>query len=253
MRLVIDNGNTRTKLAIYQNNELIHEYKYVNAELLSNERWLDDLKDVSIAIETAFGCSVANQEVREAIERGLHVLSIEVEWLGSAGTWRDVKNAYAEPKKLGADRWFALLGYRVEAHNHCMIIDAGTAMTIDWMDASGCHLGGWIIPGRRLMHESMHQKTALVKGELAEDCFREPANNTATAMSYGVHYALVGAISQGLHVSRQQFADEPFDVVVTGGDGERLIQSLSCIEPISYIRKDDLVFKGLLAAADSEL
>lgn len=103
------------------------------------------------------------------------------------------------------------------------------------------------------MHESMHQKTALVKGELTEACFREPATSTVTAMSYGVHYALVGAISQGLHVSRQRFNNEPFDIVVTGGDGERLIQSLNRIESISYIRKDDLVFKGLLAAADNEL
>jgi len=253
MRLVIDSGNTRSKLAIYRNDQLVREYKYVNADLLANELWTVDLEDVAADIKLCCGCSVASHEVKSAIEQGLRRLAISVNWLVSTTTWRDVKNGYSEPEKLGADRWFALLGYRSEAHNNCMIIDAGTAMTIDWMDASGQHLGGWIVPGRRLMHESMHQKTALVKGELTEACFREPATSTVTAMSYGVHYALVGAISQGLHVSRQRFNNEPFDIVVTGGDGERLIQSLNRIESISYIRKDDLVFKGLLAAADNEL
>lgn len=252
MRLVIDSGNTRTKLAIYDNRQLVREHKYVNTELLINDHWVNELADVAGDIESSCGCSVANQEVKRAIEQGLSRLSISIDWLASTRAWRDVKNAYSEPDKLGADRWFALLGYRSEARKNCMIIDAGTAMTIDWMTATGQHLGGWIVPGRRLMHESMHQKTALVKGELSDECFREPATNTVTAMSYGVHYALVGAISQALHVSRQHFNDQPFDIVVTGGDGERLIQSVSRLEPINYLRKDDLVFKGLLVAADNE-
>ena len=70
-------------------------------------------------------------------------------------------------------------------------------------------------------------------------------------MSFGVHYALVGAISQAIKASEQIFSQQPFSIIVTGGDGERLVKSLQAVESINYTRIDDLVFKGLAFAADN--
>jgi len=74
MRLVIDSGNTRSKLAIYRNDQLVREYKYVNADLLANELWTVDLEDVAADIKLCCGCSVASLEVKSAIEQGFKLL-----------------------------------------------------------------------------------------------------------------------------------------------------------------------------------
>ena len=252
--LLIDNGNTRTKFAIYDNNQLVFEDKIVNSQLHQQltEQWLTQLNRHLNDDSRCIGCYVGEQGSVNIIEERLATLSRSVTWLSAAANYGDLINGYGRDwDKLGADRWFALLGYRQHSTDNAVIIDAGTALTIDWLKSDGEHQGGWIIPGRRLMQESLHQGTANLNDLLTESCFRVPATNTQQGMSYGVHYALVGAISQALMASGDIFEQQPFSIVVTGGDGERLLKSLQSVQAINYTRIDDLVFKGLCQAADN--
>ncbi|RUO72747.1 type III pantothenate kinase [Idiomarina seosinensis] len=252
--LLIDNGNTRTKFAVYSDGKLCFEDKIVNSELSSamTPAWLRKIADVRGARERCFGCSVGEKQSALFIEQRLQNYVGPITWLHTERHFGGIQNAYGDDYyRLGADRWFALVGYRNLARDNAVIIDAGTALTIDWLEASGNHLGGWIVPGRRLMQESMHNGTANLNEQLTEECYRQPATSTQQAMSYGAHYALVGAIAQALSASAELFANKPYSVVVTGGDGERLVKSLQTVQSINYCRIDDLVFKGLAVAADN--
>ncbi|MGM0482095.1 MAG: type III pantothenate kinase [Pseudomonadota bacterium] len=252
--LLIDNGNTRTKFAVYVDERLVFEDKIVNDKLTQqlDEQWLDKLSLLMAEHPIGIGCSVGEKASARLIDQRLKPIVGSINWLTSEPTHGDLVNGYAEHfDQLGADRWFALLGYRQVARQHAILIDAGTALTLDWLDKSGQHLGGWIVPGRRLMQDSLHRGTANLKELLSEQCSRLPATNTRQGMSYGVHYALVGAIAQGLDIAQQVFQQQPFEIIVTGGDGERLIQSLQSTQSFNYQRIDDLVFKGLAAAADN--
>ncbi|WP_404399874.1 type III pantothenate kinase [Idiomarina seosinensis] len=252
--LLIDNGNTRTKFALYIDNQLKFEDKIVNDELEKrlDAYWLQQLQELVGETIQGVGCSVGEKHSRGLIDQRFKHFTGEIKWLTSQRRQNDLVNGYADDfARLGADRWFAMLGYRGVSCQNAVIIDAGTALTIDWLHHSGQHLGGWIVPGRRLMQESLHSGTANLKERLSEQCFPEPATNTQQGMSFGVHYALVGAIAQALEVAPRIFEQQRFNVVVTGGDGERLIQSLNNKQPLLYQRIDDLVFKGLAAAADN--
>lgn len=252
--LLIDNGNTRTKFAIYDNGQCLFEDKVVNTELSDalSADWLMRLKNALGNDNSVVGCTVGERRSVTIIENKLAEMALSVTWLATQQQNESLVNGYREDwAKLGADRWFALLGYRQLSHNNALIIDAGTALTIDWLRSDGHHLGGWIVPGRRLMQQSLNEGTANLAGLLSESCFREPATNTLQGMSYGVHYALVGALSQALTASTEVFGGSPFSVIVTGGDGERLLKSLQTVETVQYQRIDDLVFKGLAFAADN--
>lgn len=252
--LLVDNGNTRTKFAVYRDGKLCFEDKIVNSELSSvmTAAWLAKLAEFTGDTERCFGCSVGEKQSALFIEQQLKDRVGPITWLQTERQFAGLQNAYGdEYYRLGADRWFALVGYRNLATDNAVIIDAGTALTIDWLNGNGHHLGGWIVPGRRLMQESMHNGTANLSEQLTEECYRQPATSTQQAMSYGVHYALVGAIAQALSASAELFANEPYSVVVTGGDGERLVKSLQATQSTNYCRIDDLVFKGLAVAADN--
>lgn len=255
--LLIDNGNTRTKFAVYQQGKVVFEDKIVNQELdqALTDTWLSQLRNYADG-DVCVGCSVGEKTSATLIQKRLMPMYPHIHWLKSELTACGVTNGYGDnAQQLGADRWFALLGYyqhdSEKTRRNAVIIDAGTALTVDWLTANGEHLGGWIVPGRRLMQESLHSGTANLNHLVTEECYRLPATNTQQGMSFGVHYALVGAISQALKASTQVFNGDDFSVVVTGGDGERLLKSLQHVEPVDYLRIDDLVFKGLLSAADN--
>jgi type III pantothenate kinase len=252
--LLIDNGNTRTKFVVYDDGKVVFEEKLVNTEIAQklDQHWCTKLSSALGKQPRAWGCRVGAPEAARLIEAKLASVVGPVNWLHTQREFGGVTNGYGPDwSKLGADRWFALVGYRSLRQDNALIIDAGTALTIDWLKQDGHHLGGWIVPGRRLMQESLHKGTANLSDLLSESCHRVPAVNTQQGMSYGVHYALVGAIAQALTASADVFAQQPFSVVVTGGDGERLLKSLQKVENVSYQRIDDLVFKGLAIAADN--
>jgi type III pantothenate kinase len=154
--------------------------------------------------------------------------------------------AYAEPARLGADRWAALLGARGLSAGPCLVVDAGSALTIDAMTAEGRHLGGWILPGLAMMVGALEART----GDLAR--FREasaPAlpggfpSDTRPAMEDGARLAAVGAVM----AARQQLAAHagtPPRLFLTGGDAPALRPGLEKAELVP-----ELVLLGLARAA----
>ena len=90
---------------------------------------------------------------------GMHC-DVDVHFARSEREACGVTNSYRQPRRLGVDRWVAMIGARAEFETTCLVVDAGTAVTLDAIDGSGRHLGGQIIPGVRLMAASLASETS---------------------------------------------------------------------------------------------
>jgi type III pantothenate kinase len=105
-----------------------------------------------------------------------------------------VTNAYSDPGQLGADRWAALIGARHLHAGACLVVNAGTATTIDLLGGDGVFRGGAIVPGAELMKWSLEEKTAGLAR--APGRFAAEPRNTADAIETGCTLAQVGAIER---------------------------------------------------------
>lgn len=159
-----------------------------------------------------------------------------------------VTSAYAQAETLGADRWAALIGARaLLPATEVVIADCGTALTLDLLDAQGLHLGGYILPGLRLMREALQRGTAglpLVEGR--EDADIRPGRDTRGAIAGGTLLGIVAAIEAAVRARRQSTG--PVECLLAGGDAALVRKNLS----VSCRYEPDLVLKGLAVAAAAE-
>nr|WP_067290797.1 type III pantothenate kinase [Marinobacterium profundum] len=130
-----------------------------------------------------------------------------------------VRNSYADPSRMGVDRWMAMLAGYHQADGEVCVVDCGSAITIDFVAADGAHRGGYIVPGVRLMASSLLANTAQVIADQAIDEFDlTPGTHTSAAVFHGINFVF-DAIAQRLLA--QLGSDYPgAALLITGGDGE---------------------------------
>jgi type III pantothenate kinase len=172
------------------------------------------------------GVSVYSKLAAELSGLMLAEFNVSIEWLQVSPEYTDefgvLVNAYKEPHRLGADRWAALLAAQ-EKHNSCIVVDCGTAMTIDVL-MDGKHQGGYIFPGQEMMQNSLFANTDQVRmGSIEEvslsigintmQCVQNAAllSQVAVLEYLSKHYSLPVLITGGnaLHVS--EFLSVPCD------------------------------------------
>ncbi len=179
--------------------------------------------------------------------------SVEAEFVVPRRRAFGVVNAYPAPERLGSDRWAALIAARrLSGQAPVCIVDCGTALTIDAMDARGRHRGGLIVPGLRIMMSAVEEKTrglpATVQPAAADETAAPPvdllAADTQAALLGGAVYALVatidrivGDVGQSLGRDTRRF--------LTGGDAGHLRPLLGH----DYREVPELVFEGLALIA----
>lgn len=147
---------------------------------------------------------------------------------------------YDTPKTLGMDRFLGCLGASSKTQNDVIVIDAGTACTIDMMTKAQVYLGGVIMPGLKLYHQSvkMHLPELPEVDQILPNQF--PGHSTKESLQWGINGAFAGSIDYFL----RKFIDEgsQSDIFVTGGDADIVAGFLQTHEP--KIRKY-LVFDGM--------
>lgn len=130
-----------------------------------------------------------------------------------------VRSGYADPAGLGPDRWVALLAAWQTLARPFVLVQAGTALTVDLVDGNGQHLGGYIGPGWRLMHRSLFRDTARVRvdAQPLPACEVSPGNSTASAVN-----SALAAMGLGLiRTAQEQLINQSPAIVLAGGDAER--------------------------------
>lgn len=156
-----------------------------------------------------------------------------------------LKNGYDDPARLGADRWAAVVG--AWQHDAVLVIDAGTAITADLVDASGRHRGGWIAPGRALATKSLTTSTRGIRmGDAPAVSGDQPGTDTDHAVAGGAVLAARGFAIQAAQAARQTLGAEP-RIVLTGGDAPLLAAVLPGASVV-----EDLVLRGLMVWAEDQ-
>jgi type III pantothenate kinase len=206
-----------------------------------------------------FGCSVASEAATQAIAAAVGPLTDGgVRWMSSQGRfeWQGVQllNGYRDPAQLGADRWHAMIAARLSFPGQpLVVVCAGTATTVDWVDAAGRFLGGVIAPGTSLMTDSLAQGTARLPRSTGKPVTMP--DNTDDAIATGVADALAGLVERRIRALAR--TEAPPQVLVAGGGAGELAARLSLAGEVAGITIEEyLVLRGLwfraLAAGGSD-
>ncbi|KWR71773.1 MULTISPECIES: pantothenate kinase [Pseudomonas] len=161
-----------------------------------------------------------------------------------------VRNGYRDYQRLGLDRWVALVaGYKL-AGGACLVLDLGTAVTSDLVDAAGQHLGGYICPGMPLMRSQLRTHTRRIRYDdaAAREALQglSPGRETAEAVERGCLLMLRGFVREQYQLACELLGGD-CAVFLTGGDAELVRDEL----PQARILPD-LVFTGLAIACPLE-
>ena len=242
--LVIDVGNSRMKWGLHGTRGWLVQGITPNSEIgaLSVRDWHTLPRPTR-----AVGVNVAGEAARVRVEGQLTRWRLTPEWLVASDYACGVTNRYARPAQLGADRWASLVAARRRSTATdlfppaCVVVNAGTAVTIDALDVDGVFHGGLILPGMRLMLQALAENTAGLK--IAPGEFRPLPDNTADALYSGAMRAVCGAIE----LIREQIDTNPAHVrcFLAGGAAAEIAQHLN--PPVEIV--EDLVLEGVLAIA----
>jgi type III pantothenate kinase len=153
-----------------------------------------------------------------------------------------VTNAYRDPSQLGSDRWASLLAAHAFGGGHKLVVNAGTALTIDALTADGRFLGGLIVPGAALMRRSLDRGTAGLR--LTEGEFHDFPRATPDAITSGAIQACVGAVAR-LRDAMARGGTAPEAIVLSGGAAAEIADHL----PIAVELRENLVLDGLVLIA----
>jgi len=189
--------------------------------------------------------NVAGDTVRELIAVALKRFAREPQWIKSQARQCGVQSSYDDPAQLGCDRWAALIGAWHIFRGPCVVVNAGTTMTVDALSNEGVFLGGFIVPGVELMRDVLAKHTAQLK--LQEGAFCYFPGNTADAIMSGALNALAGAIERMRSYMEETGQVAPI-IALSGGNAAQLKPRLNArVEVV-----DNLVLEGLLRMALNE-
>lgn len=161
---------------------------------------------------------------------------------------RGLVNGYQQPEKLGVDRWLAILAAREKAAKAFVVVDSGSAITVDLVTSQGEHLGGYIAPGLRLMREALVSRTSAIKlGQIGYPDNDFPGRNTVSAIKSAEQAMIAGLVAHAREILRN-YDSQDASLWITGGDGEWLAAML---KDGTYV--EDLVLDGLeIALAEAK-
>lgn len=231
--IAIDAGNTRIKWGVHDGARWVDQGALPTAEAGQ----LSVLAAGWPRAARIVACNVAGESVERRIASALAPGFAPVCWLRSTAVACDVRNGYEQPERLGADRWAALIGARGRVAGASLVVCAGTATTVDWLDAAGTFRGGLILPGVDLMRASLARNTAQLP--LAEGNFRAEPRNTMDAIVSGCLQAQIGAVERMFAA----LAAEPgATCLLTGGAAPQIAPHLS----VPFQLVESLILEGLL-------
>lgn len=160
-----------------------------------------------------------------------------------------VECAYDDVSKLGIDRWLAIIAAWHGAGRACLIVDMGTATTLDFVTDDGRHDGGYIVPGLRLWVDSLLFGTGKIRFERETIAFSriDPGKNTQEAVLAGALAMLVASVGSFYERLRLEFPGAA--LILSGGDADKLSRWLRCphdVRPCLVLEGMKLLHANLL-------
>jgi type III pantothenate kinase len=237
---LFDAGNTRIKWAAHDG----RGYIALGAVETARAAELGVALPPDFHAKQAIASNVAGAEVRAHLERACAARGAQLTLIASQLEQSGVTSGYRDPAQLGTDRWAALIAAHRVGPGHKLVVNVGTALTIDALTADGRFLGGVIVPGPALMRRSLDRGTAGLR--LTEGRFAEFPQGTPDAITTGAIQACAGAIER-MRDAMAGVDCAPSQIVLSGGAAADLATHL----PIAATIRENLVLDGLLLIARS--
>ncbi len=240
MNLVIDIGNTYTKIAVFKRDELLHTEQHQNLDADILDKFLNDYPVTTAIISS----------VKKDREEWENVLAEKVKLIAfNTGMTNGIINHYLTPQTLGPDRLAAVIGAKhLFPGKDSLIIGCGTAITYDWVDAAGNYFGGSISPGLNMRYKALNSFTASLPMVSADDTFEvNYGSDTTTAIRSGVQNGIKFELAGFIESYKKEGKD--INIVLSGGDSIFFATLLKNSIFAPYIKIEPyLVLKGLNAA-----
>jgi len=225
MILELDVGNTRIKWRQLQ----VGSGKVLSADAALSVAQLIDGEAGSAQPSMVRLCSVrASEAVAEIRSWVQQTWNLEVQEARVTRSCAGVTNHYADLTRLGVDRWLAMIAAFHRRPGGCMIVDSGTAVTVDIVAADGQHQGGYIVPGRALMCRSLQEHTRIRLSASGLEPGVSPGHSTDEAVQHGVLAMQVALVERAIAQVPGDIGD--LNLYLTGGDSELLARNLQMPE-----------------------
>ncbi len=232
MNLIIDVGNTRVKVAVFEQGII------VDLQIFDKNRILSEVKKIlkKYQITDAIVSSVASISLNK-IKKIEEIVPLT---LVSSTIKTPFQNLYSTPKTLGVDRIALVFGAVIKyPKQNTLIIDAGTCITFDFVNKEKEYLGGAISPGIEMRYKSLHQLTAklpLLEKKIPKNFI---GNSTKESINSGVVNGVIQEIEGVINQYKEKYLD--LTVVLTGGDTNFLSKQLKS----SIFANQNFLLEGL--------
>jgi len=230
--ILVEAGNTDWKAAVCEPNaEVVAQFR--GAEITALSAWLRGREERVIVLATVGAEQEALSLIGEMQDAGFEVYRVQTSEIDG------FQHSYENISHLGVDRWLTMVALKHLA-KPVVIIDVGTAITVDWMDAHGVHKGGWIAPGFWLMQDALVRRSARLR---VQDSVPNEVMGTSTesCIANGCAAALDGLCQRAIEYADTIFGIDGYELYLTGGGVRHLNRE---ILPPHQIRPH-LVLEGL--------
>ena len=231
--ICIDAGNTLVKIALMENDAMQSLVSFALDDIGGMLQYLRSLLLVDACILSSV--SVIDPAVMDVLlQKSVHFMELTHE------TPVPINNLYKSPETLGKDRLAAVVGaHSLFPGKDILVLDAGTALTIDFIDKAGNYHGGNISPGLNMRFKALHDDTKNLPLQKQSEDYEMIGKNTVSAITSGVQNGIIFEIDYYIHHFVKKFPG--LVTILTGGDVnflENKIEKFIFAEP-------NLVFIGL--------
>jgi type III pantothenate kinase len=217
LNLAIDIGNTRTKAAVFNDGALVQHEEWPNGSVPNFFEYATNQAVQNIILSNVAGA--VHLDVQEQLQHHFRFFELH------PTTPIPISHEYETPETLGKDRLAAVVGaYALLPRQHCLVVDAGTCITYDWLSAEGVYLGGNIAPGLSMRLQAMHRFTARLPEVKRGEATALIGRSTEKAMRNGAQQGVLFEIEGYREWSAANLG--PVKVLLTGGDAIFLANKL---------------------------
>src|SRR5262249_50146231 len=242
--LVLNAGNSRLALGVFETGQLTHVARIAHDD---RANWEGKLADAWSRIQGKDNAAIAGASVTPAVLEPLEhavekATGQKVAWVGRELDV-PIKVLTEQPDQTGVDRVLNVAAAYEQMQKACVVVDAGTAVTVDCCNDAGEFLGGAIAPGASTQLDALHQRTAkLPRAGLSvpQGAF---GRTTEAAIQQGVYHGIRGMVKELAENYATELGAWP-DIIATGGDAPVLFEGWELIHAIA----PDLTLYGIALA-----
>ena len=232
MNLVVDIGNNFFKLGIFENSNLVFSFFDKNDKIdLEIEKIISNYSKITSALIS----NVSSVKINDILNK----LNIKIYELDSTFIF-PFKLNYKTPESLGNDRLaLAAAATILFPNSNNLVIDAGTCITIDFIDNNNHFMGGSISPGVKMRYDSLNHYTANLPLLKNENNFNYPGDSTNAS----IHAGIIGGVSNEINgfIKQINSRNDKVNVILTGGDAKILSKTLK----ITIFANQNFILEGL--------